>query len=162
MDEMNQIETLNTFVHHRLCVQTSLQKIVHELERRQLIHDESKFRADEFEGFSRINAIARQYKYGSQQYRDALKKEKPTIKLHFSRNPHHPEYHASPDEMGLFDLIEMVCDWYAAYQVYESAKPLDQRVSWRESMQVNRDRFTEFTDGQWFVINHISDYLVDT
>jgi hypothetical protein len=156
----DQIKTLNTLVHHRLCVQASLQKIVHELECRQLIHDESKFRADEFDGFCMINATARQHKYSSQEYKDAIKREKPTLDLHFARNSHHPDHHADCANMGLFDLVEMVCDWYATWQVYESAKPADQRTPWLESMQVNHDRFTQFTDSQWFVINQVAAYLV--
>lgn len=40
------------------------------------------------------------------------------VELHRSINSHHPESHEDISEMGLFDQIEMVCDWYA----YWSAK----------------------------------------
>ena len=35
------------------------------------------------------------------------------IRHHVTRNRHHPEFHADPNDMTDVDLIEMVCDWTA-------------------------------------------------
>lgn len=155
-----EIDTLKTFVHHRVCVAAALQKVVHEFERRQMLHDESKFHLDEFAGFARINATARRHPYGSEEYMAALEAEKPALDRHFARNPHHPEHHDDPTKMGLFDLIEMVCDWYGAHRVYESAKPAEKRRSWAENMEVQRRRFArQFSEGQWFVVEQVASFL---
>lgn len=160
------VQVLNTMVHHRAEVQSALQVIVHKLERRAVRHDLSKFQEDEFEGFARINQIAREHPYGSAEYRAALKAEKPTIELHYSRNSHHPEYFKHPDfggyaaeGMRLLDLIEMVCDWYAAWKVYDGQRPLEQRCSWKDNVAKQRERFSNLSDAQWFVIDDIATIL---
>ena len=161
------VQLLNTMCHHRIEVQAALQVLIHALERRSLVHDVSKFGADEFEGFARINRAARDFPYGSDEYRASLKAEKPTIALHYSRNSHHPEYHEHPDFgnaanewMGLLDLIEMVCDWHAAWRVYEGQRAPEIRASWADNMQKQRDRFGgKLTDAQWYVIDEVSRLL---
>ena len=155
----DEVKTLRTITRHITLVQASMQAVILELNYRSLVHDESKYRDDEFSGFARINGIARTYKYGSDAYMSLMEKERPTIDLHYSRNSHHPEFFDHPSSMGLFGLIEMVCDWRAAWQVYDSEKPEDERMTWQDSMKVNRKRFTEFTEAQWFVIEEIADFL---
>jgi hypothetical protein len=155
----DETKTLKSIVHHRIWVRAGLQAIIHELEKRALLHDESKFRDDEFVGFARINHIARDHKYGSDEYRQSLKDEKPTIDLHYSRNSHHPQFHDEVRHMGLFDLIEMVCDWHAAWAVYESCKSPGKRMSWPENLGVNLARFDGFTDAQSYVISEIATWL---
>lgn len=160
------VQLLNTMCHHRVEVQAALQVLIHALERRSLVHDVSKFGADEFEGFSRINRVAREHAYGSDEYRAALKPEKPTITLHFSRNRHHPEYFTHPVDgcfassgMRLLDLVEMVCDWHAAWRVYEGQRTPDKRCSWKENLEKQRARFADLTDAQWFVIDEVAALL---
>lgn len=164
----DRIKVLNTMVHHRLHVQEALQVLIHSLERRALIHDASKFQEDEFEGFARINGVARQFPYGSDEYRASLKAEKDTIQRHYHRNSHHPEYWDAPDHnvgttmMGLLDLIEMVCDWWAAWKVYDGQREVSKRSSWQENIAKQRDRFLEsgtLTKEQWFVVEQVA-YLL--
>jgi hypothetical protein len=163
-DTESRINTLNTIIHHRLMVQRGMQQVTQEMERRALIHDESKFREDEFEGFARINAIARSYPYGSEEYRASLKAEKPTIHLHYQRNPHHPECHPSPqDDMDFLDVIEMVVDWYAAWKVYDGQRKPEDRTSWVENVRKQRERF--LTTGmisreQWWLVEQVAGFLV--
>jgi hypothetical protein len=164
MNETDQIRTLNTIVHHRLQVQSAIQRVTQTLERRALVHDESKFREDEFAGFSRINATAREHPYGSEEYRASLKAEKPTIQLHYSRNSHHPEHwqgpHDSPQGMGLFDLIEMTCDWWAAWKVYDGQREESKRSTWMENVAKQRDRFAQALSAeQWFVVGQVAALL---
>jgi hypothetical protein len=161
------VQLLNTMCHHRIEVQTALQVLIHALEKRSLIHDASKFGADEFEGFSRINRAAREFPYGSDEYRAALRAEKPTIALHYSRNSHHPEYFTNPVDgecfansgMGLLDLIEMVCDWHAAWRVYEGQRTPDKRCTWKENLDKQRERFSNLTEAQWYVIDEVAHLL---
>ena len=40
---------------------------------------------------------------------------------HVTHNRHHPEWHPDPDEMTNVDIIEMVCDWYAMSQEFNSS-----------------------------------------
>lgn len=165
------IKTLNTIVHHRLMVQAAIQKITQALERRALIHDESKFREDEFESFSRINQTAREHPYGSEEYRAALKRDGETLQLHYTRNDHHPEYYSHPDlgnfaadryGMGLLQIIEMVCDWHAAWKVYESQRAPNQRSTWAENLEKQRVRFHEagrLSDAQWWAVEQVAALL---
>jgi hypothetical protein len=164
----DKIQVLNTIVHHRTMVQVALQTVTQALSRRSLAHDVSKFRADEFEGFSRINRTAREHPYGSVEYRAALKQEKPTIALHYARNSHHPEYWDAPDHnvgttmMGLLDLIEMVCDWWAAWKVYDGQWAPEDRSSWMENVEKQRQRFLEpgvLSAEQWFVVDQMAHVL---
>src|SRR5688500_11853943 len=112
--DSDKIALIRTMYVHISQVRANLQRITHDLERRSLIHDESKFSADEFDGFARINKIARENAYGSEAYISSMRQESPTIDLHYSRNSHHPE-HWPYQEMSWLDLIEMVCDWRSAY-----------------------------------------------
>lgn len=167
----DQIKTLNTICHHRLLVQAALQSVIQKLERRSLIHDESKFREDEFEGFSRINASARQFPYGSDEYRASLKREGETIQRHFARNDHHPEYYnhpdfgnfaADPNGMGLLAVIEMVCDWWAAWKVYDGQRAPDKRSSWQENLEKQKLRFKEagrLSEAQWWAVEQVAALL---
>lgn len=159
----DKIKTLNTMVHHRLQVQAAIQRITQALERRALVHDDSKFHEDEFEGFSRINRVAREHPYGSEEYRASLKAEKPTIDLHYARNPHHPEFYGREiGRMGLLDMIEMVCDWHAAWTVYDGQRPPELQSSWKENVEKQRQRF--FVEGpmtavQWHMVAKIAELL---
>jgi hypothetical protein len=151
-DNTDAVGLLASFVRHRIFVQAGLRRLAFELEQRATVHDASKMLADEFAGFSRINAVARTLKFGSPEYAESMRREKPTIDLHFSRNSHHPErptygapdgsglmgsevveYDAgmSPRELTFLDVIEMVCDWYGARLGYDDARP------WPESAALN-------------------------
>lgn len=157
--------TLATMNLHRLRVQQAIQRLTANLERRALVHDASKFQEDEFAGFSRINAIARHHKYGSEEYKAALKQEQATIKLHYSRNSHHPECWAKPDltyqaqHMTLLDLIEMTCDWWAAWRTYDDQRPANLRASWTENLEKQRERFLDsnmLSPHQWLVVEEVA------
>ena len=159
------IAVLNTMVHHRVLVQAALQRIVHDLERRSLVHDVSKFEEEEFEGFARINRVARDHPYGSAEYRAALKQEKPTIQRHYHGNRHHPEYWDAPEHnmgttmMGLLDLVEMVCDWWAAWKVYDGQRLPEDRSSWQANVEKQRQRFREtgvLSEQQWWVVDQMA------
>lgn len=166
------IQLLRTMTVHLTELRRGIQSITQELDRRALAHDMSKFAADEFAGFARINAAAREHPYGSEEYRAGLRQEKPTIELHYSRNSHHPEHHAAgvlptdptvniggkvvAEGMGFLDLIEMVCDWRAAYLGYGS------QGTWGENIERQRERYFKagwFTSEQWWLIEQVAAHL---
>lgn len=144
---------LRSYIAHRAYLAEALGLLRADMERRATVHDLSKLRDDEFAGFSRINAAARINKFGSPEYAEGMKREKPTIDLHFSRNSHHPERpnllgeqaeteRGLPDDatywaahtnarMTFMDVIEMVCDWWAARKGYNDSRP------WLESVELN-------------------------
>jgi hypothetical protein len=118
---------LRSYLRHLMFVRLALTQVTQELERRAIVHDASKMLDDEFAGFARINAAARVNKFGSPEYAEGMKRERPTIDLHFSRNTHHPEN----QPQSFLDVIEMVCDWWGARKGYDDTK------SWEESVELN-------------------------
>ena len=162
------IKTLVTLAHHRLKVQEALNVVTRDLETRSLVHDASKYQDDEFAGFTRINRTAREHPYGSAEYRASLKQEKPTISLHYARNSHHPEFWGDDScggdahSMRLLDLIEMVCDWWAAWTVYDGQRPVEQRSTWWENIWKQKERFLDtglLSPAQWFVVQEVARLL---
>lgn len=149
----DQVKLLRTYTHHRALVQVALQRLTQELDRRSLAHDLSKLQADEFDGFARINQIAREHPYGSQEYKDSLDQEREVIDLHYQRNSHHPEHHRTgqaAEDMGFLDLIEMVCDWWSAWQTYGA------KDSWENAVKKNEARFRPgFTNSQWWLVEQM-------
>lgn len=135
MNVSEETKTLVTIIRHITLVQKNLLLLAKKLEQRALIHDLSKFKIDEFEGFIEINQIARQHKYGSPEYQASMVDKADLVNLHFSRNPHHPEHY--PDgvaDMSLIDTIEMVCDWKAASEAYGN-------TTLEEGLEIQRARF---------------------
>lgn len=121
-------------LNHQGQVKARLRLLASELERRADLHDLSKFREDEFEGFVKINKIAREYPFGSEEYKASMKGNK-TIDLHFSRNRHHPEYHKNGiDDMNFVDFLEMIIDWLAATATYGTG-------TFEEALEKQIDRF---------------------
>ena len=80
-----------------------------ELQKQISKHDLSKFGQDELTPYAL-------YFYG-EKTDDVIKNFKEAVKLHKSRNPHHPEYWQN--EKGFVEnmpdqyILEMVCDWWA-------------------------------------------------
>jgi len=144
---------LRSFLRHRAYVAEALDLVTSEIGRRATVHDLSKLLDDEFNGFTRINAAARVHKFGSPEYQAGIDRERPIVDLHFMRNRHHPERpgllgeaaetaRGLPDdftywqaragaEMTFLDVIEMVCDWWAARKGYDDPRP------WAESVRLN-------------------------
>lgn len=166
IDSQDAIQLIRTMKQHIGFVQEGLLAISQSLQRRGLVHDRSKFSADEFAAFTRINSIAREHPYGSEEYRAGLRQEKSTIDLHYERNSHHPEHHdlaAShvdgmfrAEMMGFLDIIEMVCDWRSAYLAYGS------QGTWEDNVERQRQRYKEwFSPGQWWLIDQVAAYVKD-
>lgn len=149
----DQFGLLRSYGRHLMFVRLALKKVEQELERRAIVHDASKMLDDEYFGFSRINAAARINKFGSPEYAENMKRERPTIDLHFSRNSHHPERHMQ----GFLDVIEMVCDWWGARAGYDDPR------SWEESVELNLETKGDLlTKNQLWLAREVADFLGTT
>jgi Family of unknown function (DUF5662) len=86
-----------------------------ELMRRQYGHDRSKLLPPEVSMFAEYGDRLKELTYGSDEYKDNLKSMGPALKHHYISNRHHPEHYPNGIEgMNLFDVLEMLIDWYAA------------------------------------------------
>ncbi|OHD15861.1 MAG: hypothetical protein A2Y38_04540 [Spirochaetes bacterium GWB1_59_5] len=151
--------TLRTITAHITLVQDGIDLVCDVLRRRAKMHDISKLSPAEFDGFVRINKAARDHAYGSDAYKAALNQERGTIDRHYDGNPHHPEHWDQPQEMSLFDIIEMVCDWHAAWKGYSGEKTAEAGESWSSSMAKQRKRFDALSPSQWWVIDEVAALL---
>ena len=144
-------KTLVTILRHVGIVRRNIKHFSQVLDRRAEIHDISKLSLEEFRGFVEVNQIARQYPFGSKEYKESLK-DNNVINLHFSRNSHHPEFYPNGiDDMSLLDIIEMVCDWKAASETYG-------QTSFTDALAIQADRF-KINKEQWYLIGLIAKEL---
>ena len=92
---------------------------------RLLIHDKSKFRADEFIPYSNFFC-------GENKENDIVQKKfRNAVEMHYSRNSHHPEYYKNNDyKMPIIDLSELLCDWFAASLGYKRIWPKPGEWDW--------------------------------
>lgn len=151
---------IGTMQRHKMALERGIQAIVHELQRRALVHDASKWAMDEIQGFVRINAGARLHPYGSEAYQTVMRSEKATIERHYANNDHHPEHHAVPAQMHLFQVIEMAVDWYAAWAVYDADRKPEDRTSLAENLAKQRARFGgQLSPEQWWLIEQVTQFL---
>ena len=126
---------------------------------------------DEFAGFSRINAAARINKFGSPEYAEGMRRERPTIDRHFARNDHHAEFYAEHPEaitngrsgtaadpdfgMSFLDVIEMVCDWWGAQKGYD-----DNKRTWAENVALNLEHKGKYlSPEQIWLVHSVADFI---
>jgi len=150
----SQVKTLKTIVYHRTTLQNTLQIVIDALTKRRDHHDLSKFIDDEFNGFAAIG----QMQFRSSEYDEALKSD--TIQLHYKLNDHHPEHYGDVADMGVLQIIEMTCDWFAAWSVYNANGKND--YDWITNVQQQFVRYkTSFSDWQIEVIDQIANLIHD-
>lgn len=78
---------------HRFWVFWYMSKFCVKLMWRAIVHDLSKYRHDEAEGFARTIFNLKHTTYGSTTYKSLLRSIEPNLKLHYQRNSHHPEHY---------------------------------------------------------------------
>jgi len=116
-------------------VRGQIDRFITALRVRALDHDLSKLGAPEKAVFDRFTPMLAGLTYGSAAYFETLGKMKPALDHHYRSNRHHPEHHrAGVQDMGLVDLIEMLCDWYAACQRHRDG-------NFAKSLAINAKRF---------------------
>lgn len=141
---------LATFSRHCAYLRRALQIIRHDIEARSELHDLSKLGPEELPGFIRLSAAAREHAYATPGYMAAIKAEKPAVDHHQATNGHHPEAHADLASMPWLDIVEMVCDWWAASRTY-SAEP----APWADVLAIQRERWP-WTPEQWWLIEQVA------
>jgi hypothetical protein len=145
--------TEDTLAHQNL-VAKYIFKIIHELSERAFDHDTSKLEPPEKECFDRVTPLLKDLTYGSDKYKETLSSMKEALDHHYANNRHHPEHfeHGISD-MNLVDIVEMLCDWFAASQRHKDG-------SIRVSILRNADRFNY--DGRLVsIFTNTIDFLED-
>jgi hypothetical protein len=98
-------------------------------------HDESKLREPERAAFAEWTPKLAGLTYGSPEYEAARAVLAPALAHHYSLHRHHPEHFADGVAgMNLIDVLEMLCDWWAA-----STRHNDGDL--RKSIEINQKRF---------------------
>lgn len=123
-------------MRHIETVRNYLGAVIREFLKRQELHDQSKLEAPEVEAYDEITHLLRGLTYGSEEYKAALRSQKPAIEHHYSVNRHHPEYFGEKSYHGmtLVDLLEMLCDWKAAGLRHDNGDIF-------RSIEINKERF---------------------
>lgn len=94
------------------------------------VHDHSKLHGIERETFDKITPLLRDTEYGSDEYRQTMRDNKPGIEAHYLVNDHHPEHHAAGiDGMHLLQLVEMLCDWKAAGERHDPPNSIESSIA---------------------------------
>ncbi|WOL31444.1 hypothetical protein [Microcoleus phage My-WqHQDG] len=106
-----------------------------ELMRRQFGHDRSKLRTPEVEIFTEHGPKLKGSTYGSPEYMANLQAMGPALQHHYSACRHHPEHYPNGiSGMNLFDILEMLIDWYAATKRHSNGDI-------RKSLEISSTRF---------------------
>jgi len=112
---MNYYDSRADTLKHIGHVKIFINWIIDELIKRADNHDQSKLGAPEKECFDEFTPKLSSVTYGSDEYRNMLKKMGPAISHHHENNRHHPEFFKDGiGGMDIIDVIEMLCDWKAA------------------------------------------------
>ena len=102
---------------------------------RAIAHDMSKLKGDEKSIMEANFTKLRTTTYGSKEYIALLDEIRPALDLHYARNDHHPEHHPNGvNDMDLFQLVEMLCDWKAAIEKHADGDIM-------KSLDINKERF---------------------
>ena len=98
-------------------------------------HDASKLESPEIQLFAQHTDNLANIEYGSDEYKAELEVLKPALDHHYAVNSHHPQHwpHGIQD-MSLFDIVQMLCDWKASSERQKSGNIL-------KSIEINAQRF---------------------
>jgi len=106
-----------------------------ELLKRAKNHDKSKLMDPEKRIFDIYSPKLKSCTYGSAEYKGYLKEMELGLKHHYKANRHHPEHFKKGiEEMNVFDIVEMFCDWKAAVERHEDGDIY-------KSIDINAERF---------------------
>jgi hypothetical protein len=137
---------------HANKVESYIDILVNELNRIKRIHDKSKMSDPEVGYFAKYGPMLKNLTYGSEEYKQCLKEMQPGTQHHYENNPHHPEYHKNGiKDMTLINIVEMICDWYAASQRNANGNIFD-------SMQKNKERF-KISDDLYLILENTIKFI---
>lgn len=147
---------VDTFMHIAR-VQDFLTACVFDLLERIGSHDASKLIDPELSTFDKFTPLLKVLKYGTPAYKQSLKDMGEGLQHHYDTNPHHPEHHENGvNDMTLFDVMEMVCDWCGAVMGNVGAERYREEI--RRSLEVNKERFS-ISDQLAAILLNTVDYL---
>lgn len=129
---MEQIETEEYIKGHISRVRRHINTFIQLLIRRAEKHDKSKLEEPELSWWKEMDKEPR-YPYGSEEYKQKIKRWSKVFKHHYQYNRHHPEhYEYGVSEMTLIDIVEMMCDWLGykdTTTVTEAIKVCDEQMA---------------------------------
>jgi len=132
----NYIEHYLGLTLHKIFVIYEMFKIIGKLFIRAFIHDYSKYGLYEASGFGKVTHKLKYTTYNSDYYKYLLEKIKPYIKHHYKINRHHPEHYQNGiDDMSIYDLLEMICDWKSSMRRHKDFENFDTNIG------INKKRF---------------------
>lgn len=145
--------TIDTKKHIEIIQKVFNDVIIPELEKRAEEHDQSKLTSPEKETYDEYIPLLKDTKFGTPEYnklRDEMAKK--GTKHHFDVNRHHPEHfkHGIKD-MTLIDVLEMVCDWYAASQCSDTG--------FLPGLKANKERFGMSDELETIIENTYKEYF---
>jgi len=70
-----------------------MQKLIHELLKREGLHDKTKLESPEKELFDLFTPKLKKLTYGSEEYKKCLEGLGEALKHHYENNSHHPEHY---------------------------------------------------------------------
>ena len=132
---MEKYDSEKDTVEHIKSVNYKIDWVMFQLNRRGLMHDDSKLKSPEKETFDEYTPKLKHTTYGSDEYKSYLKEMGFALDHHYKNNRHHPEYFDNGiQDMSLIDIIEMFCDWLSAVERHEDGDIF-------KSIEYNQDRF---------------------
>ena len=128
---MEQIDTEEYIKGHISRVRKHINTFVQLLLKRAINHDKSKLEEPEISWWKEMDKEPR-YPYGSEEYKQKIKRWNKVFKHHYKYNRHHPEhYDYGVSEMTLVDIVEMMCDWLGykdTITISEALKVCDEQM----------------------------------
>lgn len=98
-------------------------------------HDASKLSEEELPYFAEHTERLNEIEYGSDEYKAELEALRPALEHHYAVNSHHPEHYLNGvNDMSLWDVCEMFCDWKASTERVRAGNIL-------KSIETNAERF---------------------
>lgn len=137
MSELTQEQkaTNNETWKHINRVQQIMTVIISDLQKRLIVHDQSKLKSPEVEVFTEYTPKLKHSTYGSDEYNGFLAGMQVALKHHYKENRHHPQFFPNGvDGMDLLDLVEMMADWQAAGERHKDSSIM-------KSIEINTERF---------------------
>jgi hypothetical protein len=156
-------DSIEDTLKHKEKVKKYMKFAGNELIHRGIVHDNTKLESPEKEIFDEYTPKLADCTYGSEEYKTYLKEMQVALNHHYENNDHHPEYFdmrykkrstGKPffkglSGMNLFQLTEMILDWYAASQRHENGDIF-------KSIEQNQERFGYTDEVKMILINTIN------
>ena len=122
----------HVFQVHRDLMKEMMDTCAKVLKSRSKVHDKSKLEEPEYSMFADNTNMP---EYGTKEYFETIENmKKDALNHHYEVNTHHPEhYKCGISGMNLFDIMEMLCDWYTS--------SMQHGTSFDESILVSMRRF---------------------